>query len=205
MSRYTARLLSELLSERAPLGNKIAEARLKPEEKIKIFESRANLLRMMNVKYVISAFLLDENIFKKVFETKTTRFNIPIYIYENKNILPRFYLAKSVGPIGSDEIKVLEKMLSPGIDFNNFAFIECGNYCGQNSGGKIIDYDYKDGSLRLNAESQTGGWLVFSESFDRNWQAKINNSVIPIYRANYVYQAIKVSAGKNVVEFKYQP
>ncbi|MBU4133817.1 hypothetical protein KKH42_00680, partial [bacterium] len=44
------------------IGNKIAEARLKPEEKIKIFESRRNLLSMMNVKYVISAYPLDEKI-----------------------------------------------------------------------------------------------------------------------------------------------
>lgn len=205
MPRRTARLLSELLSERAPLGNKIAEARLKPEEKIKIFKNRANLLSMINVKYIISAFSLDEKVFKSVFETKTTRFNIPVYVYENKNVLPRFYFARAVKSIESDEIKALEKMLTPGIDFKNFTFIECGNDCRQNSGGKIIDYDYKDGYLRLNTESQTGGWLVFSESFDRNWQAKISNFVIPIYRANYVYQAIKVPAGKNIVEFKYQP
>ncbi|MEK9184755.1 MAG: YfhO family protein, partial [Patescibacteria group bacterium] len=168
-------------------------------------ENRANLLRMMNVKYIISAFSLDEQILKKVFETKITRFNIPIYIYENKNVLPRFYFAKSVKPIEHDEIKALEKMLAPGIDFKNFAFIECDNDCGQNSGGKIIDYDYKDGYLWLNIESQTGGWFIFSESFDRNWQAKINGSAVSIYRTNYVYQSVKVPAGKNVLEFKYQP
>lgn len=206
MPRRTSRILTELLSERAPLGNKIAEARLKPEEKIKIFESHANLLRMMNVKYVISAFPLDDEIFKKVFETKTTRFDIPIYIYENKNVLPRFYFAESIRPIESDEIKALEKMLAPGINFKNFAFIECGSDCGDGaSSGKIINYDYKDGYLQLNAESQTGGWLVFSESYDRSWNVKVNGETVEIYRTNYVYQAIKVPAGKNILEFIYQP
>jgi len=205
MPRRTARILAELLSERATLGNKIAEARLKPEEKIKIFESRANLISMMNVKYVISAYPLNGNIFKKVFETKTTRFGVPVYVYENTNILPRFYFAKSVEPIGSDEIKALEKVLASDIDFKNFAVIECGNDCGQNSDGKIIDYDYKNGYLRLNVESRTGGWLVFSESFDSGWQAMVNGSKVPIYRANYIYQAIKVLAGNNMIEFVYKP
>ncbi len=204
MPRRTSRILSELLSERAPLGNKVAEARLKPEEKIKIFESRANLLRMMNVKYIISAYSLDEKIFKKVFETRATRFAVPIYIYENKKVLPRFYFTKLVKPTESDEVKALEKMLESDIDFNNFAFIECGNDCRGNFGGKIIDYEYKNGYLRLNSESQIGGWLVFSESYDRGWHAKVNGETASIYRANYIYQAIKVPAGKNLIEFVYQ-
>ena len=203
MPRRTSRILAELLSERAPLGNKISEARLKPEEKIKIFESRTNLLRMMNVKYIISAYPLS-NIFKKVFEIKATRFNIPVYIYENADFMPRFYFTKSIKQIESDEIKALDKILAPDINFNDLSFIECGNNCGGVSSGKIIDYDYKDGYLRLNVESQTGGWLIFSESYDRGWQAKINGILTPIYRANYIYQAVKVPVGKNMIEFKYK-
>lgn len=206
MPRRTSRILAELLSERAPLGNKIAEARLKPEEKIKIFESRANLLRMMNVKYIISAFPLNEKVFKKIFETKVTRFNVPVYIYENKDVLPRFYFAKSVKPIESDELRALDQILKPDINFNSEALIECGSDCVDSvSSGKIVDYEYKNGYLRLNVESQSGGWLVFSESYDHGWQAKINNLSVPIYRANYVYQAIKIPAGKNMIEFKYKP
>ena len=203
MPRRTSRILAELLSERAPIGNKIAEARLKPEEKVKIFESRANLLKMMNVKYIISAFSLDEKVFKKVFETKVTRFDVPVYIYENKNVLPRFYFAKTIKPIESDEVKTLDEILTPDINFKNLSFIECSDDCSSNSGGKIIDYDYKNGYLRLNTEGQAG-WLIFSESYDRGWQAKINNEMVLTYRANYIYQAIKVPSGKNVVEFMYK-
>ena len=202
--RRTTRILAELLSERASIGNKIAEARLKPEEKTKIFESRANLLRMMNVKYIISAFPLDERIFKKIFDTKATRFDVPVYIYENKNILPRFYFAKSVRLIESDELKSLDQILSSDINFKDLTFIECGNDCGDNSGGKIIDYEYKNGYLQLNTKSLSTGWLIFSESFDRGWQAKINGETTSIYHANYIYQAIKVPAGKSVIEFQYK-
>ena len=204
MPRRTSRILSELLSERAPLGNKIAEARLKPDEKIKILEERQNILSMMNVKYIISSYPLDEKSFKKVFETKVTQFGVPVYIYENKNVLPRFYFAKSVKPIESDEKTALAKMLAFNINFNDFSFIECGNDCGQNSSGKIIDYDYKNGYLRLNTESKIGGWLVFSESYDSGWQAKINGETVPIYRANYIYQSIIVPAGKSIIEFIYK-
>ncbi|MDP3004052.1 MAG: YfhO family protein, partial [Candidatus Azambacteria bacterium] len=115
-----------------------------------------------------------------------------------------FYFAKSVKPVESDEEKALNKILASGVDFKNSSFIECGNDCGQNSGGKILDYDYKDGYLRLNTESQKGGWIIFSESYDQGWQAKINNKIAPIYRANYIYQAVKAPAGDNVIEFIYK-
>ncbi|MCX6813427.1 MAG: hypothetical protein NTV77_03045, partial [Candidatus Azambacteria bacterium] len=208
MPRRTARLLSEILSERATLGNKIAEAKLKPEEKIKIFESQKNLISMMNVKYIISAYPLNDNIFKKVFETETTRFRVPIYIYENPDVMPRFYFVERAIFINSgDEEKALQNILKPDINFSAEAFIECGDSedCGQNKniGGKIVSYKYENGYLRLDTESRTGGWLIFSESFDNNWQVKINGLAVPIYRANYVYQAIKVPAGKNIVEFNY--
>lgn len=203
MPRRTSRILSELLSERAPIGNKIAEARLKPEEKIKIFENRAYLLSMMNVKYIISAYPLSEKVFKKIFENKITRFNVPVYIYENKNALPRFYFAKSVKSIESDENQSLKAVLAQDIDFNNRTLIECGGNCGAISSGKILNFEYKDGYLRLNTESQTGGWLVFSESFDRGWRVRVNNKAAPIFRANYVYQAVKVPIGNNIIEFVY--
>ena len=205
MPRRTSRILSELLSERATIGNKIAEARLKPEEKIKIFESRANILRMMNVKHIISAFSLDEKVFKKVFETRVTRFSVPVYIYENKNVLPRFHFAKSVNSIESDEVTALQTILATGINFKDVAFIECDNHCGSNFGGNIVDYEYRNGYLRLNTESQAGGWFMFGESFDKGWQAKINGEAVPIYRANYIYQAVRVPAGKSMIEFTYKP
>ncbi len=210
MPRRTARILAELLSEYATLGNKIAEARLKPEEKIKIFESQKNLISMMNVKYIISAYPLNDNIFKKVFETKTTRFRVPIYIYENPDVIPRFYFTERATFINSgDEEKALQNILKPDINFSAEAFIECGDSedCGQNKniGGKIVSYKYENGYLRLDTESRTGGWLIFSESFDNNWQVKINDSAVPIYRANYVYQAIKVPVGKNKIRFIYEP
>ncbi len=119
--------------------------------------------------------------------------------------MPRFYFTKTVKSIDSDELKALEQILSPDINFENVAFIECGDSCGEGVFlGKILDYEYKNGYLRLNMENQTGGWFVFSESYDRGWQAKINDSAVPIYRANYIYQAVKVPTGKSMVEFKYK-
>ncbi|MDO8574896.1 MAG: hypothetical protein Q7R61_01320 [bacterium] len=203
--RRASSLLSELLSERANFGNRIAEARLKPEEKIKIFEARSNILAMMNVRYVISAYPLDEKIFKKVFTGRATRFNIPIFVYENKNVLPRFYFVKSVKQIESDEKMALEQLLEPNVNFRTTAFIECGDDCGLVFSGKIINYEYKNGYLRINTEGQSAGWIIFSESFSPFWSVVVNKEPATIYRANYVYQAVKVPAGNSLIEFEYKP
>ena len=206
--RRVSGLLAELLSERANFGNKIADARLKPEDKIKIFETKANILAMMNVKYVISAYPISEKIFKKVFENEVTRFKIPVYIYENRNILPRFYVLNKAEFIASDEIESLKKNLTPGFDFKATTLIECEKLqdCGQTAGrGKITDSEYKNGYLKLKTEFDSSGWIVFSESFSPFWQAKINNEPVLIYRANYIYQAVKAPVGNSLIEFEYKP
>ncbi len=206
--RRVSSLLSELLSERTNFGNRIAEARLKPEEKIKIFEARANILAMMNVKYIISAYPLDEKIFKKVFMSRVTRFNIPIFVYENRNILPRFYVVNRAEFVAADEIGSLENILVPGFNFKAATLIECEKPqdCGQATGrGEITDSEYNNGYLKLKTKFNSPGWIVFSESFSPYWSAKINNEPVSIYRANYVYQAVKVLAGSNLIEFEYKP
>jgi len=118
--------------------------------------------------------------------------------------LPRFYFAKSTKSIESDELKALNQILAPDIDFKAVSLIECGGNCGYASGGEILDFEYKNGYLRLNTENQIDNWLVFSESYNSGWLVRINDEAAPIYRANYVYQAVKVPAGKNIIEFKYK-
>lgn len=206
--RRVSSLLSELLSERANFGNRIAEARLKPEEKIKIFEARANILAMMNVRYIISAYPLDEKVFKKVFTSRATRFNIPVSVYENRNILPRFYFVNKAVIIPPDESEALKRILDHNFDFNVNTLIECekSQNCDQNTGkGKIISSEYDNGHLKVKIKAENPSWFIFSESSSPYWSAKVNNESVKIYRVNYLYQAIKVPAGSNLIEFEYKP
>ena len=65
---------------------------------------------------------------------------------------------------------------------------------------------YKANHLVYESISSTDQFAVFSEVFyDKGWNAYINNELVPHYRANYILRALNIPAGKNIVEFKFEP
>lgn len=105
MPQENAKILSLIGSEYATIGDKLSEQKIPLEEKVKIFLSRLNLLSRQNVKYIISAYQLEGKRLNLVGEVKVTKFKIPIYIYENLDVLPRIHFA---GENGVSEIFVRE-------------------------------------------------------------------------------------------------
>lgn len=206
MPRRQAKLLAELGSDQAPIGQQIIDLDRPSEQIIKIFLSRLNILSMLNVKYIISPHQLDQPDLKLVFIDQITDKQIPIYLYQNLKVMPRIYWAQQIKFIESDEDKNLEMILDPTIDFSQFSFIECLD-CqkGLPTEESIIEIEeYRADYLKLKTETKKENWLIFSQSFYPGWRAKIDGQPTTIYRANYIFQAILVPAGQHLIEFKYQ-
>ncbi|RLG16473.1 hypothetical protein DRN69_00760 [Candidatus Pacearchaeota archaeon] len=208
MPRRNARVLAELGSDRATSGNKLTDKKIKLEKKIEEFLSKINLLSMMNVKYIISAYQLNSVKLKKVFHTEVTPYKIPIYVYENLEVMPRVYFVNQANFIESNEEKNLRLLLNPKIDFHKVTFIECPD-CYQEkkrtASGKISIIKYQPGLLELEVNTDSSKWLVFGESNLPGWVANIDDKPAKIYTANYLFQAIKVPAGHHCIIFKYKP
>jgi len=47
--------------------------------------------------------------------------------------------------------------------------------------------------------------MYYVDSFDRFWEARVNGSATPVYRANFDFKAIRLPAGKSIVEWVYNP
>ena len=62
---------------------------------------------------------------------------------------------------------------------------------------------YTAGKLILKTNTKNYRFLVFSESRQPFWQVTINGNSVPLYTANYLYQAVLVPPGENTVEFRY--
>jgi len=58
--------------------------------------------------------------------------------------------------------------------------------------------------MRLQVESGTEGILVLCDSFFPGWEASVNDEEAEIFRANFLFQAVRVP-GRSVVDFRYQP
>ncbi|HAC23919.1 MAG TPA: hypothetical protein DCE81_03285, partial [Cytophagales bacterium] len=60
--------------------------------------------------------------------------------------------------------------------------------------------------LKYETQAATGGVVVFSEIYyPEGWVATINGEPATIIRANYVLRALEVPAGKQSIEFRFEP
>ena len=167
--------------------------------------NRLGLLSMMNVKYVISLYPLKDERLEEIKIPAGGIMPLSIYLYENKEVMPRVYFSANPVFWNGGERDLLVK-ISETENFNKTTFIECAG-CAVSAGvagwNKINIDKYADGELLLKVESEKGGWLVFSESNIPGWTAMIDAARVEIYPANYLFQSVYIPAGAHAVQFKY--
>ena len=64
---------------------------------------------------------------------------------------------------------------------------------------------YRPEHVRLQVESGSEGILVLCDSFFPGWEASVNDEEAEIFRANFLFRAVRVPGGRSVVDFRYQP
>lgn len=70
---------------------------------------------------------------------------------------------------------------------------------------KVRITDYQPTYVKIAANTSQPGFLVLSDAYYPGWTAYLNGAKVPILRANYAFRAVKLSAGNNILEFKYEP
>jgi hypothetical protein len=69
---------------------------------------------------------------------------------------------------------------------------------------KLTQYEPND--LKYESHNKAEGLAVFSEIFYENgWNAYLNGQKVPHFRTNYVLRAMRIPAGDNKIEFKFEP
>lgn len=176
------------------------------DEKISLFLGKLNLLSALNVKYVVSPYELKSDDLTLVFSEKVTSFNVPLYLYENKKVLSRFYLAKNVTFLPeNDESGSFAKITGAKSDFKNVTFIECDNcvstkIIGSSSVTLISESDRK---FEVDVKSDSDQWLVLSNQAVPGWQATVDGNPARIYYTNHAHMAVSVPKGEHKVVFSY--
>ncbi|MFH1457440.1 MAG: YfhO family protein [Patescibacteria group bacterium] len=207
VSRPMSRILALIGSDRATIGEKLSDLDATIEEKVEMFEQRKKILDFLGIRYIISVFPLNEEIFPKVFKTFIFPYNIPVSIYENKQARSLFYLADKVKMIKPSEEKACQKLLEESLEGKSI-FIECLD-CPEklnvNGDGEIILKKRENNFIELETKSDSIQWLVFSENYLPGWRAYLDNKETKIYRVNSVYIGVLVLAGEHRILFKYNP
>ena len=175
-------------------------------QKISHFSSpeNQNLLSMLNIKYIFSSFKLPN--LKLIYQTTATEKNIPVYVYENSNAMPRIYFAKNVEFVDSND--VFDELMKVK-DFHSLTLVEREKDC---PSAQFSIFNFQFSNIQIEQfqpqfvkikTSGNGGWLVYSDANLPTWEAYIDNQKTPIYTANYLFKSVFVPKGEHEVIFKY--
>ena len=76
----------------------------------------------------------------------------------------------------------------------------------RDSTADIFLISYLPNHLTYRSNSETEQLAVFSEIYyDKGWEAYIDGSPIPYFRADYLLRAMRIPAGSHTIEFKFHP
>ncbi len=189
-----------------------------------------NLLSLENVRYVLSPKPLDaptmsllaSNVresqlaWQKLSFTKKVLAMVrgdypgtPIYVYENHDALPRFFLAGQVRWSDTEE-KVLREMQAADLEtLRSAAFLSRGDVADQapavlgGGQGDVRVQRYAADRIELEVHAETACVLVITNNYSAGWHAAVDKVPARILPADYAFQGILVPAGNHSVTLEY--
>ena len=167
---------------------------LSVQEKSRLFTHRRPIISLLGIRYITSAYALDEKVFPKVFETTATSYNIPVYIYENTEARPLYYFTQETELLDLPTSTTPQELQT---------LIEKTNKTHSITQEGIALQERKNASLKLTTNTSKPQLLVFSQNNLPGWRVFIDDQRVPLHTFATVYQAIVVPPGTHDIRFKY--
>lgn len=132
------------------------------------------------------------------------------WIYENPRALPRVVFANR--SIGVSFEEVLRTGRWPLFDPRDTVLLEGSGQAVHTSLGaaatiarSAIIERYSNTRVDIKVESPSGGWLVLHDPWQRWWFVEVDGKPAQLLRANVLFRAVEVPAGRHDVRFTFQP
>lgn len=166
-----------------------------------------NLLRVANIKYVISPFSIETGGLRKILSIKSPYRDLNFKLYKVKNSLPRVFIVPQAKYLDSSEA-VQRELIREDFNPKNYVLIEEPNRWESSvstSGSTAEVVKNEEENLIIKANLTANGFLVLADTFHPNWRAKVDGKETKILQANLNFRAVPLSSGKHTVEFFYEP
>lgn len=172
---------------------------------------RRRILNLLGVKYILSKNTHPGTFSKERYQLVWEQW--PWQIYENKEALPRIFLAGNYR-FESEKQKIIDFIFDSKFAMQEELILEedIGVNLDPEAEGEAELISYQPNRVVIKTRA-TGNQLLFvSDNFYSGWRAFIRQSARPsnaeqakIYRANYSFRAVFVPAGEHQISFVYQP
>jgi hypothetical protein len=132
----------------------------------------------------------------------------PNYLYENLCLTPRAYVADTAS-FSTDGNETLRRMSSAEFDPTReviLAGVSGGAppVAGDGEPGRVDILERRPGVVRLRAQLPQAGYVVLLDRFDPSWHATLDGHDVPVRRANHLFRAVQVPAGRHEVRFAFR-
>jgi hypothetical protein len=156
-----------------------------------ISRNNMNVLNMLNTKYIIAE---EEG---------------EIFPFTNTDANGNAWFVKELEEVqtANQEIKALDSLNTT----RKAVYLKTQNITANNefrvdSLANITLKEYKPNYIKYQSNNANPGFAVFSEVYyNKGWNAYINGNLENHYQVDYVLRGMEVPAGKNTIEFKFEP
>lgn len=159
------------------------------------------LINLLNVKYILSDEKIEDSRFKLVYDSE-------IYIYENKDVLPRAFIVPRAKIIRHKD-EILRELNSSTFNPKEYVILE------EDTGIKstfsslrdsaVGITDYSANIVKLYADVSEPAFLVLLDTYYPGWKVYVDDKEDKIYRANYTFRAVRLGTGRHLIKFVYRP
>ncbi len=131
-------------------------------------------------------------------------------VYENRNALPRAMFVPGWKTV--DFETVLDEGLPAGFDPKQTVLIE--TQIEEGEGPAVADgiapatirmLRYTNTEIDIEVTARQAGFVVLNDVWHPWWRATMDGEEVEILKANIIFRAVQVSAGKHVVRFEFRP
>ena len=191
-----------------------------------------NLLSLANVRFVISSVPLESSSLKLLSSTsrvrqsawsEASRFGAflamlkgappgpPIYVYENSDVFPRFFLTGKikVSATSSEELETMR--MADAHTLRSTAFVETDVASGADLAritgdeGNVSLMGYSADKIELSTVAESDKILVITNNYNRFWKASLDGLPVRTFPVDHAFQGLALPAGKHNVLLHYEP
>jgi len=137
-------------------------------------------------------------------------FSGDVTIYENAGALPGAFFTTQAEVI-RDKNAVLQRLAETSFDYQNTIILEeqpVGFVTAEDDKAKRVDVSVErqgEAEVNLLVDAPASGYIFVNATHLPGWQVKVDGEPAKVYRADYLFMAVPVNAGKHMIDMQYLP
>ncbi|HSA83407.1 MAG TPA: YfhO family protein, partial [Patescibacteria group bacterium] len=131
-----------------------------------------------------------------------------VQIYENKDALPRIFLAGEV-LVEKNPEAIMTKIFDQKVDLRKTVILEedlpMNLLPEKDPNAQLRLIAYEPNKIVIQTTASKNQMLFLSDTFFPGWKAMVDEREQQLYRADYAFRAVALSPGEHTVVFSYRP